>query len=1012
MNDILKLKKCPVSGLSISTKPEWKYIADDGSCSIELAIIGDNILYEVPKGIVDDKANTWYTQTANKIIAEYFEDRKYYIAIDYFLLKNATLKAKKIFINWLFSNSDNIELVSVFGMNQIIKVAIKTAKMISKKYEKLHLTNSYEESINAILRKEKSNGILSYHKCPISDLTIRTPKGWEYKSPDGSCSIEMGAIGDAIVFISVVGSISIKTMESTYIILNRIINEHSSNIPLYLIFDYTKLNKESIQAKKSFVRWVLTVVDNTQEILFFGVKNSLKLTITATKTISSKFDKIIICNTYQEAIKRITKGGRGHLNKEKNTRMNELIGYLGKMTWAGDLNQKIPVLPNHDPLAELFSAVAANQEDLREIDNERKEALKTASHQKALVQASEEYYRTLIENSIDSISIIDIKGNNIFRSKTAEGLLGYSNKERINKNALDIILPEDRLIIAQTMKELIESPESLKDIAFRVYHEDGSIRHLEGKAKNMLHSPIINGIVLNYRDVTERINAEQIIQNQNQEYEALNEELNVTNNELQIRENKIQKINSQLAATISALPDLMFETDSKGRIFDYHTSKTALLYDKPENFLGKKIDEILPKDAAIICNKAIKEAIETGTHTGASYSLQLPNGLFWFELSIALKTNNEIQEKRLIILVRDITERKKTEEALRESEKKYQLLTETMKDVVVRISLTGELLYVSPAVEEFGGYKPHEETGSNIAKYFTEESDFQRAAKLITEIVKTQESGSFEFIYKPKNKAPFPVEHTYVPLINNNKVYAIQMVLRDISERKKAEEALKASNKTKDKFFSIIAHDLRSPFNSLLGFSELLNDEYDDFDTNERKKFIGIIYHGLQNALKLLDDDFEKINLFLISKETSELLKQSIDKKSIQLTNQITKSIYVKADRNMLATIIRNLLSNALKFTNKHGEITISTISMPNKKQKEFVTIKVSDTGVGISQEAQAKLFDIGTNISTRGTENEKGTGLGLILCKEFIEMHGGKIWVESEVGKGTSFFFTIPYVS
>ncbi|OYT17868.1 MAG: hypothetical protein B7C24_00360 [Bacteroidetes bacterium 4572_77] len=264
------------------------------------------------------------------------------------------------------------------------------------------------------------------------------------------------------------------------------------------------------------------------------------------------------------------------------------------------------------------------------------------------------------------------------------------------------------------------------------------------------------------------------------------------------------------------------------------------------------------------------------------------------------------------------------------------------------------------------------------------------------------------------------------PLVNSDGTISKLEIFRDNTDHRKATQALKESNKTKDKFISIIAHDLKSPFNSLLGFTELLNNKFDDYDLNEKKKFIGIIHEGLQNSLKLLDNLLywaqtqkgtiayhpEKINLFLISKETSELLNLSIKNKSIKLINQLAVNIYVKADKNMLKTIIRNLLSNAIKFTHKYGEISISTVSMPNKEQKKFVTIKVSDTGVGISKKAQSKLFNIAENISTKGTENEKGTGLGLILCKEFIEMHGGKIWVESEVNKGTSFFFTIPHIS
>lgn len=241
--------------------------------------------------------------------------------------------------------------------------------------------------------------------------------------------------------------------------------------------------------------------------------------------------------------------------------------------------------------------------------------------------------------------------------------------------------------------------------------------------------------------------------------------------------------------------------------------------------------------------------------------------------------------------------------------------------------------------------------------------------------------------------------------------------------QKEALKELKKSNETKDKFFSIIAHDLKSPFNAMLGFSNMLNDNFDDFDKKEHKEFFGIIHKSLNNMYRLLDNlllwsrsqlgkfDFnpEKINLYLLTNESNELLNQSAENKSIQIINQIPKNIYVDADKDMLSTIIRNLLSNAIKFTPKEGEITITAILSITKKNKNFTTISIKDCGVGIDKKIQSKLFDISENTSTKGTEDESGTGLGLILCKEFVEKHSGEIWIESEVGKGTVINFTIP---
>jgi len=230
-------------------------------------------------------------------------------------------------------------------------------------------------------------------------------------------------------------------------------------------------------------------------------------------------------------------------------------------------------------------------------------------------------------------------------------------------------------------------------------------------------------------------------------------------------------------------------------------------------------------------------------------------------------------------------------------------------------------------------------------------------------------------------------------------------------------------NATKDKLFSIIAHDLKSPFNSMLGFSKILDEEFDKYDTERKKKFISIVNQGLKHTYKLLENllywsrsqrgtiDFrpEKINMYLLFKETSELLNQSAENKSIKLINKLPEYIFVDADKDMLSTIIRNLLSNSIKFTPKGGEIKVIAKLIETNNNRDFVEIKIKDNGIGIPKEIQTKLFDIGENTQTKGTENETGTGLGLILCKEFVEKHGGNIWVESEEGKGSDFKFTLP---
>jgi signal transduction histidine kinase len=225
-------------------------------------------------------------------------------------------------------------------------------------------------------------------------------------------------------------------------------------------------------------------------------------------------------------------------------------------------------------------------------------------------------------------------------------------------------------------------------------------------------------------------------------------------------------------------------------------------------------------------------------------------------------------------------------------------------------------------------------------------------------------------------------------------------------------------NASKDKFFSIIAHDLKNPFNSIIGFSELQKEEIKSGDFVRIAEYAGRINISAVQTLRLLENLLEwansqtgkilfnpaQIKLNEILNEEFSTLNDLAARKNIELNSYIPDNQTIIADKNMIKTILRNLITNAIKFTHKNGKVEVRAII-----DNENVEISVSDNGIGMKEETIAKLFRIDANLTTRGTENEKGTGLGLFLCKEFVEKHGGKIWVESVPGKGSIFKFNLP---
>ena len=250
-------------------------------------------------------------------------------------------------------------------------------------------------------------------------------------------------------------------------------------------------------------------------------------------------------------------------------------------------------------------------------------------------------------------------------------------------------------------------------------------------------------------------------------------------------------------------------------------------------------------------------------------------------------------------------------------------------------------------------------------------------------------------------------------------------VIRDITESKLAEQALKESevqlrelNATKDKLFAIIAHDLRSPFNNILALCEILNMAIKRSEIENSEKYLGLINSTAKNTLVLLENlldwaksqsgqisfKSEKISIAKVVQEILDLSRSIAKTKGITINVIESVDIEVISDIKILKTIMRNLISNAIKYSKPGGTISISAIEEDNQ-----VKVTISDTGVGMDDETLKNLFLITANTPLPGTLNEKGSGFGLVLCKEFIEKLGGKIWVESEAGKGSNFIFTLP---
>ena len=388
---------------------------------------------------------------------------------------------------------------------------------------------------------------------------------------------------------------------------------------------------------------------------------------------------------------------------------------------------------------------------------------------------------------------------------------------------------------------------------------------------------------------------------------------------------------------------------------------------------------------------------------------------------------------RLAIIIRDITERKRAQQIIRESEEKYRNLIENIDDFL--FTLERSKLFFKPAfftssVEKITGYTQAEMLlDIKLLLKIVHPDDAQSVKENLKKFSRSRSKTSAEIELRIISKQGNVVWiRNKLSVIRNEKgeVEKVYGLVSNISLRKKTEESLQRTtqnlvklNETKDRFISIISHDLRTPFSSILGFTDLLlNDE--TLTSEERNQYVKYIQESSNAMLSLVNSllDWTRLQTGRIrfepeKVEASEIISKSINalggaafQKDISISSNVQENLFLYIDKDLIGQVFNNLISNAIKFTKAGGSITIS--SSPSQFTR-FIEFSVKDTGVGIKPEDVKKLFGVDTKFTTEGTAGEKGTGLGLSLVKEIIERHGGNIHIESEIGTGTNFLFTLP---
>jgi two-component system, sensor histidine kinase and response regulator len=581
-------------------------------------------------------------------------------------------------------------------------------------------------------------------------------------------------------------------------------------------------------------------------------------------------------------------------------------------------------------------------------------------------------------------------------------LTGFTPEDVIGKSTVEIQLwknPSER----QLMTENLQENGFIDNFEAEFLRKDGSALIGLMSAK-VFRVNEISYIISLTRNITDRKMAE----------EALKENRNFLN------------------VLLDAIPVPVFYKDNQGRYLGFNPAFERFFGKTKDELIGKSVFDISEYEFAKIYHEKDQELFDNiGVQHYEGKVKNTHDDIRDVVFNKASLVDIHGNITGLVGAILDITDRKRAEEALKLSEKKFRMFADNVSDVIWQMdSETRMFNYMSPSVERLTGYKVEEVLQNPFDWILTPKS--QEFLIRVIPILRAR--------YQQGENETFVMELEH-PCINGNTVwtetttrYLIDektgrlMVFgsaRDITKRKKAEreivvknEELQKLNAQKDKFFSIIAHDLKSPFNSIIGFSELLITQVGEKDYEGIENYANIILQSSERAMGLLSNlmewarsqtgrlEFKPDNVDLVDlvSQINILFNDIARQKSITIEMNLPQKYSVCCDKEMIATVIRNLISNAIKFSMPGGKITVTLTESENE-----CLVSVQDNGVGIPKDRIDKLFRIDESYSTEGTQQEQGTGLGLILCKEFVEKHGGTISVKSEKGKGSDFVFTIP---
>lgn len=678
------------------------------------------------------------------------------------------------------------------------------------------------------------------------------------------------------------------------------------------------------------------------------------------------------------------------LKSKKPERFDEYGNVKGKFLFL-DVH-KAPIF---DEKGDIIGTVGSG----RDVTEEKKiyeELIKS----KERIKLSEEKFRTFADYTYDWEYWISTTGDIIYMSPSCEKISGYKYSEFIADKDLckKIIHPEDIEVYEKHMRERnggIASIPELDETEYRIITKTGEVRLIHHFCRHIISADGRNlGRRVSNRDITLTKQAEAA--------------------EISLRK--------QLNKILDLVPSYIFAKDYDGNFLMVNQSLADIFNASPEEVVGKNDSDYGATPEQIEGYlKADRDVIDSGKDIFIKEEqvMRRDGKPGWFQTHKIPYQHPGTDKPAILGVAVDITERKQAEEILRESESKFRTLIDLAVDGILLGSNEGVITDANESMCEIIGMTKDSLIGKHVSLLpFSKESI--EANPLRFDLLKKGEVVLNERILIRPDGKEVVVEMRSKMMPDGS----YQSIYRDISLRKQVEKEIMLKNDEllnlnaeKDKFFSIIAHDLRTPFMGFLGFTNLLKLNIDQLTNEEIQNIATDMNESALSLFGLLTNllewslmqrglmSFKPVPLLLndILENNINVFNDAARKKNIKIENKIGNDISFTADEGMIKTVFRNLISNAIKFTNKGGKVILSAY-----KSEDNVVISVKDTGIGMNEKLKNNLFKIDMKVSREGTEDEPSSGLGLLLCKEFVEKNCGKIFVESEEGKGSEFRITL----